>query len=254
MRFWKIGWWGLGSVCAAFLACTVPSRAAPLYASVCDWSHAQQHISIVGGMVSALLETDRRGKYVELLKALEARTPFSYDLEVHSDRRAQRHFIDLHYDAYLLWSNFDPDLTPVRLKLSERSIYAFVREGQAVPSDIKDLKGLRVGLPYVYSFPRALTESPDILAMRLAESAESNLTALIRGRVDVVLVASAAARGYIADQKISGVTFDPERPILTKEIHMVFQDNLGLRCTSELLQAEVELMREDGTLKQLIGD
>jgi len=230
----------------------VTARPAMAHMPACSWDTSQTHISIVGGVLGNLVESPTEGTYVKLLAELSARTPMRYDLEVHSDKRAQRHFIDKHYDAYLVWSNFDPNLSDVRVKISGRPIYAFVQEGREVPRTIGDLEGLTVGLPFVYSFPKVLTDNPAIHTMRLAETAASNLDALSRGRVDVALVASGDALAFIRDKKVSGVVYDQDHPIMAKETALVLQDHEALRCTAVMLQREVEAMRADGSLDRIL--
>lgn len=228
---------------------------APSYAhdTACSWDNSQTHISIVGGVLGNLIESPTDGTYVKLLEALSARTPMRYDLEVHSDKRAQRHFIDKHYDAYMIWSNFDPLLSTLQVKISARPIYAFVQKGQPVPNRISDLEGLIVGLPFVYSFPKELTENPAIHTMRLAETAASNLDALARGRVDVALVASGDALAFMRKQPIQGITYDESRPIMVKETALVLQEHEALRCTAEMLRQEIELMRSEGSLGRILA-
>ncbi len=248
MQAWHARLWSLVMVGSTFAA-----QPAVAHMPACSWDTSQTHISIVGGVLGNMVESPTEGTYVKLLAALSARTPMRYDLEVHSDKRAQRHFTDRHYDAYLVWSNFDPKLSDVRVKISGRPIYAFVEEGRKVPRTLSDLEGLTVGLPFVYSFPKELTENPAIHTMRLAETAASNLDALSRGRVDVALVASGDALAFIRQQRLSGLVYDPDHPILTKETAMVLQDHEALRCTAAMLQQEIEAMRADGSLERILA-
>ncbi|NVJ97075.1 MAG: transporter substrate-binding domain-containing protein [Alphaproteobacteria bacterium] len=224
------------------------------FAEACTWATSRTHLSIVGGMLDRLVNSPESGTYVRLLQALAERTPFRFDMEVHSDKRAQRHFTDAHYDAYLIWSNFDPPLSSLKLQISARAVYAFVREGAPVPANITDLEGKSVGLPFVYSFPKSLTENPRIKTMRLAEDAASNLAALSRGRVDVVLVSGGDAEAFLRTHPTDGLAYAPESPILVKETYIIFQENSGLDCTVQMLAAELEKMRTDGSFARIISD
>lgn len=247
MKAWHVRIWSW--MMAASAAAAPPAMA---HMPTCSWDTSQAHISIVGGVLGNLVESPTEGTYVKLLAELSARTPMRYDIEVHSDKRAQRHFTDKHYDAYLVWSNFDPPLSAAQVRISGRPIYAFVQEGREVPRTIGDLEGLTVGLPFVYSFPKELTENPAIHTMRLAETAASNLDVLARGRVDVALVASGDALAFIRDKKVPGLVYDKDHPIMTKETALVLQDHEALRCTAVMLQREIEAMRADGTLDRIL--
>ncbi|SDD86260.1 substrate-binding periplasmic protein [Kordiimonas lacus] len=249
MKAWRIQLWSLLIVVTGIFA----GQAVQAHAPACSWDTSQTHISIVGGVLGNLIESPTEGTYVKLLERLSERTPMRYDLEVHSDKRAQRHFTDKHYDAYMVWSNFDPVLSSLQVRISGRPIYAFVQEGQKIPRQISDLEGLTVGLPFVYSFPKELTENPAIHTMRLAETAASNLDALSRGRVDVALVASGDALAFMRENPIKGLVYDEDHPIMTKETALVLQDHEALRCTAVMLQQEIEAMRADGSLARILA-
>ena len=220
---------------------------------ICDWHSTQTRLSVVAGAVSNLVTSADEGIFVDLLKRISKRTPFEFDIDVHSDKRAQRHFTDRHYDAYMLWSNFDPPMSALKVHLASRSLHAVVRRGDPIPTEIGELEGLRIGLPFVYSFPDALVQNKKIHTLRLAESVESNIEALMRGRVDVTIVARDAADAMALTEGAEHVVFDPAHPLFTKEIYIVLQPDQSLECTAKMLQAEISSMRSDGSLREILG-
>mgnify|MGYP003571073901 CR=1 FL=1 len=210
------------------------------------------HLSVIAGEITNMIEKSGQGPYLRLLREIEAQSNIRFDVTVLSDRRAKRDFSEGMGDVYMIRSNFDKALSPVQVTLDVHGLHAFVRKGEAVPTSLGDLKGKRVGLPYLYSFPKSLTENADINVVKLAESAHANLEALAIGRVDATIVPLAVGEAFLKARPDANLTVDVDHPVLVKEASMVFRPTLT--CAAQQVGQVVEDFRRSGKLFTILAE
>lgn len=216
----------------------------------CMGEEREWRLSVAAGQVTNMIDDRPGGPYVDLLRRVEAETPLRFDITVFADRRAKRHFVQGQADAYLLRSNYDDELSPLQVLLGAHRLHAFVRGGTRPPSSVEGLAGMRVGLPYLYSFPSFVTENKTFEVMKLAESAQANLEALLLGRVDVAIAPLSVGQDFSSRLAPGQINVDPDSPVLVKEAYMVFRPELT--CAAHIFREKVHKLRQEGRLAGIL--
>ncbi|HEU6438415.1 MAG TPA: transporter substrate-binding domain-containing protein [Nitratidesulfovibrio sp.] len=117
-------------------------------------------------------------------------------------------------------------------------------------------------LPYRIGLVQGYTYSPEFLAaverlhlsVEFAPSDESNFSKLRTGRVDLCLSNDLVAEAYLTTQPgLRDTIGKADRPVRIYPLHMAFSRRSPLAARLPEINAELERMRADGTLKRIFS-
>ena len=204
--------------------------------------------------IPGLVENSKQGKMIELLKAIEQQSDFQFDLEILPIRRVQLWF------KFEKISGYFPELEEFRPANScrtdafmQKAIIAVTRKNDQLITDVKQLRGRKVGAVSGYSYGLNIISDPEIILERV-ESDDVNLKKLMSGRIDVIIGDAHSTLAAIKKAKLENeLRFDDQHPINLLDVFFVFLPDLAgeNRCT--YLSEEIQKLRADGTLFRLFG-
>jgi len=208
--------------------------------------------SVVSYHIPLLVDDAEQGAFVLLLQEAAARAGIRYTLELYPAKRAMRLFEDGMAMAVM------PALLPtlrneaaLTCQIFTKKIHGFVRGGDVVPGTVQELVGKRIGLVRGFSYPRSILYNENI-EIDYADTTDSSLKKLEKGRVDVVVVDGYTAIDAMRRMGLTELDYDLSATLHSQPVFMAFQPTrdgkaLALRMSKALLS-----MKEDGMYDAIV--
>lgn len=193
------------------------------------------------------------GVFVELAKEMGRRAGYAVTIEVAPPQRTVGQFGSGATDGVI------PALavtTPMPHARSE-SIYVkkdfvFTKAAKPVLTSIADLEGKSVGITLGYPYVAELTTNTKI-KLATANTDEANFAKLDSDRIAAFVVEEKTGLGALKASKLSGITYDPAKPLSSQDVYIAFQNKPDGKAMAEKFSKALAEMKADGSFGKIMA-
>ena len=144
-----------------------------------------------------------------------------------------------------------PFATIQSLPLNLAKAYIFSKQGGPVYSDLKELKGLNIGVRKGLEFGGKLDQYP--LNIEPVWDTEQNYKKLLSGRIDAFIAYVPDLWGYFGSQHIPQLAYNKSKPILVYQESVACHDTPENRAFIKQLNTALQQLQQQGVIKDLLG-
>jgi len=212
-----------------------------------------EKINIAAFYIPLMVESHEEGRFVELIREIDARIPQSIELTVFPARRAVALFRDGLIDGFLpALDVLMPEAYNRTTAIYVKRDFAFIRHSDKPVHSVKDLQGKVVGLTAGYPYrPDVVTSSHWV---QYSRDDISNMKKLGQGRTDVFVVEEKTG---LAALKLSGeshIVYSSDHPLSEQDVYIAFTNSDKGKRYAALFTRVLEQMKSDGHFDQIMNE
>lgn len=215
-------------------------------------SAVSKPIVIGSYLIPGLIESTSTGRLIELLKDIEQITHLEFEVKLYPTKRVQLMFQQGQLSAYF------PELEAQRsfpscrtAAFMEKKIVVFNRLSEPMITDIKQLKGKRVGAVRGFSYGKNITHNPD-LTIEWVSNDEVNLKKLQARRIDAFVGDLSSSINAIKMLQLDNeVHYNLAQPINELDVFFMFQQDSQLGAVCNQVNEAILRLKQQGKLDDL---
>ena len=215
--------------------------------------HAKDKIVVASVYIPLMIEKDGSGLFIDLAKEIGARTGIDFVFDVLPARRAVLEYEKGNVDALFPATSRSTALKGTRTKaIYVRRDYAFVRNGEIPPKNLKEMEGLSVIINPKYDQNSKLLLNNKIRKVKGANDV-ANMKMLAAKRGDVLIVEERSGVEAMKQARVKGLKYDASSPITSVDAFFIFQVGNEGKILAERVSAAIGEIVSDGTYLSLFG-
>lgn len=210
-------------------------------------------VEIIAPLFVYIIEEDGSGVYQKVLREAARRSGISYKEKIYPIKRALKNFSKRR--GLCMYGMIDPAINMVgeenlvtSFPMGVAKLYIFTKKGTPAITSLKQLKGKRVGGTIGYEdYYKDIRKKG--VRFDYVGNEKGNIKKLMAGRIDVML-------GFLPDYALHlpKLSFSPNHPVaVVWDSVTCHNTEEGRRFVNQISPALKE-MKNDGTLKALLGD
>lgn len=211
-----------------------------------------QTINVTTLPIPGLVVSAVEGPFVELYQEAAERAGVSADLQVLPAKRARHYFESGKVDSFFPALDASLKVDAAKAVFHVKKIYAFVREGDDIPSDVEQLEGKKVCLTRGFTYPRELALNEDI-KVGMAENPVHSFKKLAAGRCDYFVADPKVGASALEESGVDGVIWDPEVPLAAMDVYFAFHTDEVGKDLAARFTAALKSMKDDGTFAAIMA-
>lgn len=205
--------------------------------------------------IPKMVDDEHKGIFIDLLKEIEKRTEKKFTVQLWPAKRTLKYFrenkIIGFFPAVEPFSQTEV-LKPVTSDVFYmKREFIFSRENE-VFNNIKELDGKRVGLTFGYSYADDLLSNQRI-KFDYSRDDITNMKKLAMDRTDAFIVEEFSGLTALKLSGVRNIRYDPAAPLYERKVFFAFQPTDIGKVFAEDFSAAIKEMKQDGTLKSLLG-
>jgi hypothetical protein len=216
-------------------------------------SCAAEDVKVSLPEIYGLIQADAPGPYQKILAEASKRSGYAISENVYPIKRAIMTFMSGRSLAVVglaseILRNVDSKNIVATYPLSVYKAFIFTRKGEPAISSMSQLNGKVVGITLGYEFNSVQWDKYQINLQHFSNE-KYQFNRLYAGRVDAIV-------GFLPDwiPFLESLSYDPEFPIEVGYDYIIVWNNPKGRRFAEKISYALLHMKEDGTLKEIMGD
>jgi len=213
-----------------------------------------ESLQIVTWEIPGWVEDKETGVKIQIAKEIRTRSGIDFEIVLYPPKRAIGMFDN---NAVIgMFPALEVNL-PKEAAVSEayyaKKIYALTPKDAIDISDVADMRGMKVGLVFGYSYPKTVTEDNDLIRLH-ANSAVDNIQLLMKGRIDAFLEEKHTLETLTQEMGLQDKVKISAGPVSVMEAWFAFQPTEQGRELAEMFSKALREMKDDGTLDQILSN
>ncbi|MFW7379995.1 MAG: hypothetical protein ACOH5I_14370 [Oligoflexus sp.] len=212
-------------------------------------------LSLVTFPIPGLIDSQRRGPFIELLRELEQRSGRKIFIDVLPPKRATKYFLAGKYDAMFpaLLAKLPKNFPYCRSDLIYmKKDFLFYRQTHPI-SWRKTQEKIHIGLVSGYITPLEKDFISKNITFEKTMNMLANMRKLLSGRIDAVISEEFEALAAIKALKATTqISYDPDQSLHSAETYIIFQKKSGLDEVCKEFFALSQKLRSEKWLEQRI--
>jgi ABC-type amino acid transport substrate-binding protein len=214
---------------------------------------AADKVTLAAVYIPLLIEKDKSGLFIDMTYEIGRRADIDFDISVVPARRSVRMFKSREVDGSFPMTPNEPDIYGPRTDAFYiRRNYAFVRKGNRLPVEMKDLEGLSVLVTRQYDYTKELLGNEQITIVRGSNDV-ANMKMLSRNRADAFIVEARSGLEAMRQADVDNVTYAADHPVSSMDAYYVFQPGKRGNRLATRVSTAIQSMIKDGTYKKIFG-